>query len=1278
MTNSGVKTEHSRWKRLLAKCWVYGAVLFVTMAIIFSVFRALTPWARQYKPQVETHLSEMLGQPVTIESMDTSWYWFHPVIRLNQVTLTDQHAHKLEIAKLLVGIDLLSSLWHWSVQPGLLYLDHTHVVLHETETGWLVDGLNLSQQDTPLDSEAYLPILKWLASQHKIVIRHITAKVSLQNGAMIPLKHVNLTIQNNSGRYRLKGRVQINQEPKTEVSLFADLYVNPLALKKTKGQLYLSIQSLSLAQWQSYLPTLPMTIQAGKGDITLWLDVLKGRLFEGQTTLSFNDLKLKSNGYGKSWHLSHVAAQLGWKRTKTGWVADGKHVQLALNQFKWPENAFHVEYQSVDQTTKLFVKHLLIQPLMDLKLPWPDALKSIVAMKPQGALYDTGLHFKGQSLDYLLTGFSEVGWMRSETIPAISGLSGVIYWRPHEGRFQLDSHQIKLKMGRLSPIEFDRLNTAIIWKRQQTGTKVSLDHFVLEHPDLTISATGGLDDIEHYPQSNMKVAAQFSVSQAEHWLAYLPDRWLKPKLNQWLKQDVKHIGHAEGSVEIDGLMAHFPFDHDEGTFSVMTNLSGIDLMFAPHWPLARDIRARLSVDKRNLNADVHHANLNGIMIDNLNLRLDDIGLDYETLLLHGKIKAQAKQMVDYVLNTPLKTRLSRLASLDLRGILDLDLQLEVPLYPENDTVLTQGDIVFVNNQATLHFGSTEMKLDKITGGLNFSEKGVLDSQLSTMFLGSPVTVLMHPVQKPLKGLQISFHGHSTIMELQRVFHLPLLTLLNGPLNMNGLLTLTDASDAFDILQLKSSLHDVRIALPEPLGKKRGLNAPLVLKMSFGHQKAMRLNVQYDKRLSADLWFDLNKNQTELNRGEILIGQASAVSPAEKGLKISGKLPFFDQKQWLDAFAKMPVDKSAPSLVDSVRWLDLTFEKLNVFHQHITNIGLKAVQFANHEWSLKIAQKEVSADVRFQPTTRTLTGTIERLHIDKSMLSQKTTAQEEEKMSPEDIPNLQLLIKHFLYDDIDVGEVAIESKSTKTMFDVRSCKVTSPAYELALKGKWVKRHTQNNTDVEAELNTKSLSALLTHWHIKPTVEAKNGSISFDGRWAGAPSDFSWANVTGNLQVLFKGGRIKDLGSAAEGKIGFGKVLSIFSLQTIPRRLKLDFSDLSQNGYSFDQFKGDFKLKNGVLNTQNSIMDGPVAYVGMTGDVDIVKQLFQLQVRVTPYVMASLPVVATIVGGPVAGIATWAASKIINQGMYKVTAYSYKVSGPWSDPVVEQSNIEKKRE
>ena len=301
----------------------------------------------------------------------------------------------------------------------------------------------------------------------------------------------------------------------------------------------------------------------------------------------------------------------------------------------------------------------------------------------------------------------------------------------------------------------------------------------------------------------------------------------------------------------------------------------------------------------------------------------------------------------------------------------------------------------------------------------------------------------------------------------------------------------------------------------------------------------------------------------------------------------------------------------------------------------------------------------------------------RLNLAKTALLNKQGDTLSSKLKPQDIPNLMLTIDAFKLDKVDVGEVVLKTTSTEANWHMDYCKINSPGYRLTLKGDWSQRENKNNTDLEAELQIDNLGLGLRRWDITPVVDAHQGIVQFKGGWSGSINDFSLEKIHGTMYIGLQNGLITNLSRETEEKLGLGKLLSILSLQTIPRRLKLDFSDLSNTGYSFDVFKGNFTLKNGVMNTVDSFIDGPVAYASMKGDLDVVKQLYDVNLHISPHITASLPIVATIAGGPIAGMAAWVASKIINQGMQQVTGYTYKISGPWLDPVVQQISIYKKK-
>ncbi len=229
------------------------AILIITAAVISSLFRALTPWAKQYKKEVEHHLSTLLGEPVSIHTMETGWYWFEPVIKLKQVSISDGKQKVIKLDKLLVGINIFSSLLHWQIQPGVLFLDELHLTLRQKGGRWQVDGLTGPNKSTmTLDTDTYKPILAWILAQQKIIIKNLSAQVYLQNGTLIPIREFNLTIANRSGRYRIKGKAHLAQTTRTDFQLLAEMYLDPHAFHKTTGHAFFSVDDFLPAQWQSF------------------------------------------------------------------------------------------------------------------------------------------------------------------------------------------------------------------------------------------------------------------------------------------------------------------------------------------------------------------------------------------------------------------------------------------------------------------------------------------------------------------------------------------------------------------------------------------------------------------------------------------------------------------------------------------------------------------------------------------------------------------------------------------------------------------------------------------------------------------------------------------------------------------------------------------------------------------------------------------------------------------------------------------------------------------
>ncbi len=133
-----------------------------------------------------------------------------------------------------------------------------------------------------------------------------------------------------------------------------------------------------------------------------------------------------------------------------------------------------------------------------------------------------------------------------------------------------------------------------------------------------------------------------------------------------------------------------------------------------------------------------------------------------------------------------------------------------------------------------------------------------------------------------------------------------------------------------------------------------------------------------------------------------------------------------------------------------------------------------------------------------------------------------------------------------------------------------------------------------------------------------IEAKTGHLDFDLSWPGHRPRDSLAAATGHVQVALDKGQIVGL------KPGAGRVLGLASLAELRRRLALDFSDLTDKGFAFDTIRGDFDLRDGSAHTEDVLVKGPAAEIGLIGRVGLKNHDYDQTAVVTGNVSSTLAV------------------------------------------------------
>lgn len=1270
-----LKKIHRYSRHSIRYAWRLSALGLVVIALLLTLFRMMTPWVNTHKAEVEQQLSSLLGEKVTIEEMETSWNWFQPILKLNHVLVSENELPLLQLDQLLVGVNLWQSLLHWQIQPGLMLVDDVQLTLRQTQTGWQIDGLRQGEQLSQMTPTSYWPVLRWLMLQQKIKIRHVSGAVYLKDGTLIPVHSLTIKAAHRRGHYRISGKLRVGPiDNLTEFSIKGDMTYTADRMDTVQGELFLSAEHLDFEGWKVFSSHLPYQLVSGLGDAQIWVNLDRGRVSHVQSTLKFRDLEWIKTHDNLHQKLEYIDANLAWRPTEQGWILSGDHVFLSLYDKSWPENAFIVEYLSSPERYRLFVQKLKIDSTL-LRLIDTEALAPLRKARLSGELRDTKVEFCEGKVNSFLSRFLGLSWRGQDALPTVKNLSGAVYWEPTDGRLELDSENATLVFPKQKPLQFQTMNLSLDWKQQQEGWRFSLDRLILVHPHLLFSGRGLWDGYNDQSLGRVQATAEFSAKDAQKWFSYLPDTYLKPKLSAWLKHGIRRIGEASGQVLIDGALNDFPFDNSPGTFSVNSSLENVTLLFHEEWPKVTGADAHLTVNKRMLNADITKGNLaQNVPVKQLSIHVSELGLGQETLLVHGHVEALGNDMLQYVLHSPLQKKLKKLAVLSIEDQLDLDLALAVPLYDEG-TLSVNGSLLFDKNDLTVNLALAPIVLKEILGTLFFNEQGISQSLLQANLWNTLTRLQLQTVEHPKPSTEIRFSSDFDIAVLQEQWRSPLLQSLQGHFPVEGLITLVDDGKQWDSIELTSGLTPLAIDFPPPFAKDAGVDAPLLLKANFNFDQGIHLTTSWGQRLNGDIWFSGKNKQFKPARGLVCLNCTTAKASSSPGVVLDGTFQTLDWSLWQKTFSRFNQETGREMNVEFFQSIRLTVHSLTLLGQPYENLVLMIHQ-SQALWHVLMQDKEgVLADLTYDSAKNTLSGTIKKFVYTPSPKEEK----EEKKtpLSPNQIPNLALEIESLYWGQKPLGKLNLQGGAQKNTWILKEATLQAKPYLLTLKGNWIKQDLVDKTDVDATLKIRDLAEFLSIWDVPSVVMAKDGTLKFKGGWLGDFRDFALKHVSGEVALVLKNGRVTHFDPDTEKKLGLGKLLSILSLQTIPRRLKLDFSDLAYDGYSFDQFEGNFTIKNGVMSTNNSTIDGPVALVTMKGNLDLDKRLYDLDLHVSPHVTASLPVVATIAGGPIAGIATWAASKIINEGVDKVTGYTYSITGPWLEPVVQQVHIYRKK-
>ena len=535
------------------------------------------------------------------------------------------------------------------------------------------------------------------------------------------------------------------------------------------------------------------------------------------------------------------------------------------------------------------------------------------------------------------------------------------------------------------------------------------------------------------------------------------------------------------------------------------------------------------------------------------------------------------------------------------------------------------------------------------------------------------------------GLRVSAEGTADVAALRREFDRPVLDRVTGSAPWSFAATSRNGITAWTIT---SDLAGVAIDLPAPVGKAANERASLRVERRDTAGKGTEDTLVVDYRTSLRLVAQrrLAPHGAEVDRALLVLGPDAArnATADRAGLWVRGSVGDLDLDEWLAVYGREAArgkgEGATPPAAPvtsgfALNGIDVSARRLDVFGRALHDISVVATRSAD-EWRIRTKGREIDGTATWrgvtpaQPNGRVMARLArlvppgpDELHPPRS----EVVANEKARNT---WPELDIVADAFILRERDVGRLELLAQPSGPDWRIGKLALVNPAGRIDATGWWRVARENPSTELALTLVADDAGAFLERLGYPVAVRNAPTRITGELAWAGAPNDFDYPTLTGQLALASGAGQFTKIDP------GIGKLLGVLSLQELPRRITLDFRDVFSEGFAFDQVKGDFTIRSGLMSTGNLDLSGPAAQVAIRGDIDLAHETQKLTVRVKPALStmfsagAAVLFLANPVVGAAVGAGTLLAQKLLNNPIDQIFSYEYRVTGSWSDPHVER--------
>jgi uncharacterized protein (TIGR02099 family) len=1174
----------------------------------------------------------------------------------------------------------------------------------------------------------------WLLAQREVVVRNGRLRWIDERQAAPPLdlSAVDLVLRNRLGRHELRvdatPPVEVGQRFTLQGTFREPLLAARSDWQRWSGAAYAELPHTDATALRRWLHgALPFEVPAGVGALRVWADVADGRPQSVQADVALRDVQVRFAGRAQPLALQRLHGRVSAAREQGT-------LRLAAEPLAFATEAVEVaplrwalqlrERTAADGTTvfdggQLDADRIDLAALASLaaQLPLGDAVNKLLdELAPSGQVRNLAARWDGP-LDAPRS-YQFKAQAQGLSIAAAAPADGHRLGRPGWRNATLDLEasdsggraQLAMQQGALTfpgifeqpEIAFDTFSTRLSWRitPRRDGPpaiEVTLADTQFANGDaqgrmasaVWKSGTGaGFARGGRFP-GQLDLTAQISQGRAAAVARYLP-LGLPERVREYVRRAVSDGRVADAQITIKGDLFDFPFVPytppgerapvvPDGQFRIAGKVQDVELAYVPGdgrepspWPAFSRVAGELVFDRNSMEIRGAQGRLWGVEMSQVSGGIRELGKP--VLKLDGTARGPAADMLRYVNASPVAGWTGNaLREATASGAAELKLALELPL-GELERSSVQGSVQLQGNDVRMARATPLLAAAK--GRVAFTQKGFAVTGGSARVLGGELA-FDGGVQSD-GALRFNGQGVATAEALRQSRDFgPLAQLAasaSGQAPYRLALGFVRGRAEFT---LTSPLTGLALDLPAPLRKSADASWPLRVETRVAPDGPLRdtLRVELGAVVSAQYQRDLTRDDgtPQVVRGAIGVLEP-APAPPERGVHALLGLPAVDGDAWeavLDRLSAGGAPSAAPlTAADSgylPRVVALRAQSVVSSGRRLSNLVLGVSQdTSDGTWRGSIDADQLGGYIEYRAATAALPGRVQarlaRLALPPAEASSVESLLAEAPDGP--LPTLDIVIDSFELRGKKLGRVELEAAPRGAReWRLSRLALTSPEARLTGSGQW-QAGTAPRMVLDFTLDLMDSGAFLERLGFTGALKAGKGRLGGQVSWAGSPLAFHVPSLDGKLNLALDDGQFLKAGPGA------ARLLSVLSLQSLPRRFALDFRDVFQEGFAFDNVGGDVVIDDGVASTRNLRMRGVQAVVLMEGRADLQRETQDLRVIVVPEINAGTASLAYAVINPAVGLGSFVAQYLLRRPLMAASTREFTVQGSWSEPKVER--------